>query len=224
MKKYVAIAGLVLVVFLGLFIMFCTRLVGHELASFDQSIIAQVELLVQPQLTPVMSAFTFLGSATGLIILLLLTVVLMLWRKKRWEALFLVVAMAGGTIFNQVLKMIFHRERPALHRLIEESGYSFPSGHSMSAIIFYGMLAVLLVVLVKSAVAKVFLCIGAGTLIVLIGLSRIYLGVHYPSDVLAGFAAGGVWMVACLIMLKLVLEKRSGALKADSGSSNRKKS
>lgn len=118
------------------------------------------------------------------------------------------LALGGGMVFNLLLKELFRRERPELHRLIEEGGYSFPSGHSMASFLFYGMVAVFLYLFVVSRLAKLGIVLAAVILIACVGASRIYLGVHYPSDVLAGYAAGGAWLVLCLLGMHLVLERR----------------
>ncbi len=207
-KKYVLISLMILFVFTFVFGKFADELIESELYHFDQSIIDWIQLFVRPQLTSIMKIFTFFGSTLALLFLLFLSVGLMIWQKKRWEAFFLVIGIAGGGIFNLLLKWIFHRHRPTLHRLIEETGYSFPSGHSMGAFIFYGMLCMLFFMFLKSRIAKAIMIVSTVLIIVMIGLSRVYLGVHYPSDVLAGYAAGGVWLTVCLIGLRLVLEVR----------------
>jgi membrane-associated phospholipid phosphatase len=208
MKKYVLISVTILSVFTFIFVRFADELIEAELYHFDQTIIDWIQSFVRPQLTSIMKVFTFFGSTVALILLLFISVVLLVWQKKRWEVIFLVIGIAGGGIFNLLLKWIFHRQRPTLHRLIEETGYSFPSGHSMGSFIFYGMLCMLYVMFLKSRTAKVIMIMSTVLIIVMVGLSRIYLGVHYPSDVLAGYAAGGTWLTICLIGLRLVLEAR----------------
>ncbi|QQE72661.1 phosphatase PAP2 family protein [Brevibacillus composti] len=208
-KRYFIISFLFLVLFLISFLVFAHHLIQNKLQVFDQLIIAKTQAMIHPQLTSMMKFFTFLGDPLTLLGVLLLAALTMFRQRKRWEALFLTVALAGGALFNWLLKWIFQRERPTLHRLIEETGYSFPSGHSMNAIILYGMIGMLCYLFLKNVWPKLLIVFGALLLILLIGNSRIYLGVHYPSDVAAGFAAGGVWLVICLIGLRLVLEWRS---------------
>jgi membrane-associated phospholipid phosphatase len=205
-KKYVLISVVILSVYTFIFERFADELIEAELYHFDQTIIDWIQSFVKPQLTSIMKIFTFLGSPLALFLLLIISASSMVWQKKRWEAFFLVIGIAGGGVFNLLLKWIFHRQRPTLHRLIEETGYSFPSGHSMGSFIFYGMLCMLLFMFLKSRTAKVIIIMSTVLIIVMIGLSRIYLGVHYPSDVLAGYAAGGVWLTICLIGLRIVLE------------------
>ncbi len=181
----------------------------QELYAFDSFVIAKIQSLITPKLTSVMFFFTFFASTWSLLTLTVISIGLMLWQHKRWEALFLLLALGGGMAFNLLLKWIYRRERPSIHRLVEESGYSFPSGHSMAAFLFFGMMAMLLTLFVVSRAAKAVIILASVVLILLVGISRIYLGVHYPSDVLAGFAAGGVWLVMCLLGLKIVVETRS---------------
>ncbi|MEJ8548506.1 phosphatase PAP2 family protein [Brevibacillus borstelensis] len=207
-KKYLIKSILALSVFIFIFTRFADEVMEQELTSFDHAVIHWIQSLISPQLTAIMKFFTFLGSTAALLALLVTSAVLMIWQKKRWEALFLVLALSGGVVFNQLLKWIFHRQRPNLHRLIEETGYSFPSGHSMSSIIFYGMLGMLFFMFARKRTPKIIITAAAIVLVLSIGISRIYLGVHYPSDVLAGFAAGGAWLTICLMGLKLVLELR----------------
>lgn len=207
-KRYLFQATFLLFLFVFIFERFADEMIEQDLYQFDSGIIHWVQGSITPPLTGLMKFFTFLGSTTAMIFLVILTVAIMIWRKKRWEALFFVLATGGGALFNQLLKWIFQRQRPALHRIIEETGYSFPSGHSMVSFICYGMLWMFLFLFFRAVWPKVMLTLLAVALILLIGISRIYLGVHYPSDVLAGFAAGGAWLVICLMGLRLVLEYR----------------
>ncbi|WP_051271051.1 phosphatase PAP2 family protein [Shimazuella kribbensis] len=209
-KKYMFISICFLSLFTFVFAKFADELVESELYHFDTTIIDWIGSFVKPPFTAIMKIFTFLGSPLALFLLVLICVSWMLWKKRRWEALFLTIGITGGGVFNLFLKWIFHRQRPTLHRLIEESGYSFPSGHSMGSIIFYGMLCMLLILFLNSRKAKVVVVLITVIIIISIGLSRIYLGVHYPSDVLAGYAAGGVWLTICLMGLKFVLDQRKG--------------
>ena len=160
-------------------------------------------------MTTTMEGFTFLGSYKGVISLTVITIIIMLVNRKWWETIFFILAVAGSHLFNDLLKWLFHRARPTIHPIITETGYSFPSGHSMSSIAIYGMLMFFLVLFFKKRWAKVTTVIVLSLIILLIGISRIYLGVHYPSDVIAGYTAGGTWLIVCLIFLRLIVEKRN---------------
>jgi undecaprenyl-diphosphatase len=113
----------------------------------------------------------------------------------------------GGEILNQLLKLLIHRARPEMI-LIHARGYSFPSGHAMLSVIAYGLFTYLLCLQNRSWKKRVVLVCGCAILALLIGLSRIYLGVHYFSDVVAGFAAGGLWLSTCITAIELVRKKR----------------
>ena len=132
-------------------------------------------------LTNIMKIITFLGSALSII---LLTVLLIIVVKGKRNKILILINVIVTTLLNQLLKNVFQRGRP-IDSIIEESGYSFPSGHSMVSMAFYGFLIYLLY---KSNIKYKGLIVGLlSVLIVLIGISRIYLGVHYPTDVIGGF-------------------------------------
>jgi undecaprenyl-diphosphatase len=159
---------------------------------------------------------TALGSAVVLVIMTLL-ILGYLWMTGRTRVLLLIaVATAGGQGLNLVLKHSFSRERPdaALH-LVEVSSTSFPSGHSMASSIFYLTIGVLLARTAKRRREKVYFVGSALLLTVLIGFSRVYLGVHYPTDVLAGWSAGTAWAMGCWLVADWL--GRRGELKKDTG-------
>lgn len=132
-------------------------------------------------LTNIMKIITFLGSALSII---LLTVLLIIVVKGKRNKILILINVIVTTLLNQLLKNVFQRGRP-IDSIIEESGYSFPSGHSMVSMAFYGFLIYLVY---KSNIKYKGLFVGLlSVLIVLIGISRIYLGVHYPTDVIGGF-------------------------------------
>lgn len=207
-KRFISYGIGLLIVFCFIFWKFAEELIEKELHTFDMTIINFIQSFISADNTRIMKLFTFMGSTTAIIGLAILVIFLMMLNKKWWEALFFTMAVAGSSIFNLFLKWIFHRARPTIHPLIAETGYSFPSGHSMVSFAFYGMLAYFLVLFLTNRVAKRIIVVAFSFLIFLIGISRIYLGVHYPSDVIAGFSAGGVWLIFCLMFLKIVLDIR----------------
>jgi len=118
----------------------------------------------------------------------------------RWRPPMLLLANLGGVwILNTALKDLYRRDRPTIRHLVEAGGYSFPSGHAMSSAAFYGMIGYLLWKAYRRSWQGAWLFPALAALLVLIiGWSRVYLGVHFPSDVLAGYAAGGFWLLLCL--------------------------
>ena len=140
--------------------------------------------LISDFATPIAKFITNFGGA---IFIILLTVILITVIKNKKIGLSILTNLAIITILNQLLKRILQRPRPTEYRIIEESGYSFPSGHSMISMAFYGYLIYLIYKYVENKNVKWILISLLSILICLIGISRIYLGVHYTSDVLGGF-------------------------------------
>ena len=140
--------------------------------------------LISDFATPIAKFITNFGGA---IFIILLTVILIAVIKNKKIGLSILTNLAIITILNQLLKRILQRPRPTEFRIIEESGYSFPSGHSMISMAFYGYLIYLIYKYVENKNVKWILISLLSILICLIGISRIYLGVHYTSDVLGGF-------------------------------------
>ena len=129
----------------------------------------------------------FITNFGGAIFLIVLTITLILLIKNKKIGFSIFINLASVTILNQLLKRILQRPRPTEFRIVEESGYSFPSGHSMVSMAFYGYLIYLIYKYVENKYIKWISIIMLSILICSIGVSRIYLGVHYTSDVLGGF-------------------------------------
>lgn len=140
--------------------------------------------LISDFATPIAKFITNFGGA---IFLISIAVILFIVIKNKKIGISIITNLGIITILNQLLKRILQRPRPEEFRIINESGYSFPSGHSMISMAFYGYLIYLIYKYVKNKYLKWFLITILGILIANIGISRIYLGVHYTSDVLAGF-------------------------------------
>jgi membrane-associated phospholipid phosphatase len=120
--------------------------------------------------------------------------------QRRWSALAVwLVAVIGGEALNLLLKDLFARPRPRFERpLVVETSHSFPSGQAMESLVVYGMLAYFAMLILRGSGKRVAVAVGAAVLVVLIGLGRAYLGAHYLSDVVGGFAAGGAWLGAVI--------------------------
>ncbi|MEF2247779.1 phosphatase PAP2 family protein [Paenibacillus sp. IITD108] len=161
----------------------------------DQSVASYIQGFEADKITSIMMFFTTVGS-TKFTILITLGVLAILYAKfrKANELLFICAVLGGSALLNTVLKLTFHRARPEVHRLIEETGFSFPSGHTMAALALYGAVAFLLW-RHASTVALRALIIGITALFIfMIAVSRIYLGVHFPSDIAGGILASGMWL------------------------------
>ena len=160
------------------------------LQQLELQFIAYVQQFVTPPLTAEVMLVTASGSSTFYLLASALVCCWYLYSRQKDRLYLYLVCLCGGGILNQVLKRIFERVRPDIFPVIAESGYSFPSGHAMGAICFYGILAYFAGLGLRSKPLRWGLMAAAGIYILLIGLSRVYLGVHYPTDILAGYAAG----------------------------------
>ncbi len=144
-------------------------------------------------LTEAMRAFSLLGTAVVLTILTLTAVTLLYYLRRIRAALLFAIAMGGEVVIEFSLKHAFHRPRPIPFFGQAPHSYSFPSGHALASVCFYATAAAILAPLVRRS-ARWCIWIAALLLIVLTGFSRVYLGVHYPSDVIAGYCAGICWI------------------------------
>lgn len=170
--------------------------VNREMYKVDSLVSAFIRGFATPELTSLMKLFTFLGSPFMVIITALLAVTYL--KKKRFsrEPYLVASSLAGAWLLNELFKQIFRRPRPDVNRLVEAAGFSFPSGHAMVSTAFYGLLAYLLWKNSGGRLIRQLTTCALILTVLLTGISRVYLGVHYPSDVMAGFAAGG----ACLAL------------------------
>ena len=161
--------------------------------------------LIRDSLTPIFKIITWFGSATCLI---LLALILFFTIKNKKVGLLSGANLVIVTILSQALKIIIQRPRPTEYHIINETGYSFPSGHSMVSMAFYGFLIYLIYKNIKNKYLKISLIVILSLLIVMIGISRIYLGVHYTSDVCAGFLVSLSYLIIYINFAnKLVLSR-----------------
>jgi undecaprenyl-diphosphatase len=163
----------------------------------DDSIRNYFHSFASPLLTRFMLAVSFTGTVRFLVVLGLIVLVTMLYLKERRAAAIFLITMAGEIVLELTLKASYERARPEpFLKLPVPATYSFPSGHAMGSFCFYGILAWILIRRIDSLPLRIAIAVAASVWILLIGLSRIYLGVHYASDVVAGYMAGLIWTAA----------------------------
>ncbi len=178
-----------------------------EAFSLDTTLLLQIHQWANPVLDRVMLGLTQLGNPSFIVGLVISSLGWLWWKHKRTEAQLFAIASLGALVLNAGLKLFFAKPRPTLwNYLITEKSFSFPSGHALGSMVIYGFLAYLL----ASQFPKFSLPIytAAVGLIAAIGLSRLYLGVHWPTDVLAGYAIGFLWLRTCITLLKLQAQPR----------------
>ncbi len=171
-------------------------IIGYKLVS---------TFLISDFATPIAKFITNFGGA---IFLITLTIVLFVLIKNKKIGISIFSNLVIITILNQILKAVLQRPRPTEYRIVEETGYSFPSGHSMVSMAFYGYLIYLIYKYVKNNYIKWISIVLLSILVCSIGLSRIYLGVHYTSDVLGGFLISMSYLVIYISAINKFLLKK----------------
>jgi membrane-associated phospholipid phosphatase len=172
--------------------------------GFDHAVFAFARGHTSPGFTDFMTFVTFFASKNFLISgSLSLAFLFLFFKKHRWYSLKIPVVAAGSTLLNQGMKFWFGRPRPET-AFLEQTGLSFPSGHAMIGGAFYGLLMYLVWTTIRPAAWRWLLVLLLAIWVLLIGYSRIYLNVHYASDVLAGWAAGFLFLILTLLILRKV--------------------
>jgi undecaprenyl-diphosphatase len=181
--------------------------------GIDEWLIQHIQQWESNGLTDVMKFFSFIGSGRIVAVLAIVVIPILVLLKHRLEIIIFIVTVSGSAVLNTKLKLLFERTRPIIHPIIAQTGYSFPSGHAMSAFTFYGIVTFLLWRKISSRAGR-FLLIGFSLfMIFIIGLSRVYLGVHYPSDVFGGYLASCTWLTVMVGVLHyFTVNKKFAAL------------
>lgn len=180
----------------------------QRIRAFDNKITDVIRSLHSDAMTVWMKGFTELGSEFLVILLVVIFAAVLAVIGYRRELIFYLGAIGASALLNLLLKTIFHRARPDINRIIEASGFSFPSGHSMSAFTLYGITIYFLWKHLKSRWMRVAVIVIGTLLIIMIGTSRIYLGVHYPSDVIGGYLVSAAWLSVSIGLYERFLERR----------------
>ncbi len=180
------------------------------LNNFDHFIAAPLLASRSLEKTTFYSYTTDMGGTLFILLMTLLVSLYFILKKKDFKTAYWYIfhVAIGAGVLNQVVKLIFQRTRPTIEHLVLQDGYSFPSGHSMASLICYGGIVLLIFHLNQNKWIKFLACLFATVLIIAVGISRIYLGVHFPSDVLAGFCLAGSWLsLSAAIYSKKILKK-----------------
>jgi len=202
---YLTIGVLITLFFIYLFFGIVQDYIGQEkLIQFDLRVINMFSIFRTDSLNQIMLFVTYLAKAeiitVGTIVFSLILILIRKWRLLNA----LLISVLGGELFVWIIKNIMDRPRPSLtNALVAESSYSFPSGHTFVAIAFYGLLVYFVIQSERNKFLKIISFLAGLVLIVWIGLSRIYLGAHWPSDVFASLAAGTAWITIIITSLKI---------------------
>lgn len=195
-KKTILILTITILLFTTLSILILT----NNITYFDTLIQTYIISKRNDTLTKILLTITNLASPIFLIILSISLIIII---KNKKLPIYIVLNLISAFITNTIAKHLFIRQRPININLIEESGYSYPSGHSMVGMSFYIFILYLLLQHIKNKKTKIMLIIIFITITLLIGFSRIYLGVHYPSDVIGGFLLSSIYLTLYIQNIKL---------------------
>ena len=169
----------------------------------DIAVSAWFHAHTHPVLTQIMLVITHAHSTLAICLLALGIGLWLLRRRRFWWLLALILSVPGGLILNAAVKQAIRRARPHFDDpLLTLTSYSFPSGHTAGATVFYGFLTVLLLAHVRETRWRVAIVAGASGMVVLVALSRVYLGVHYLSDVIGAIVEGAIWLALCLTAVR----------------------
>lgn len=172
--------------------------------NLDSVIIGFFYTIRSPLLTQVMEFFSFLGKDVWIFSSAPIIIILAIKKHKK-EAFLFSIALLMGYVINMSIKWFIARPRPLISPLTLESFYSFPSGHSMDSFVFYSLIAFFVFRFTRNKKLSITICALSFLLVVLISVSRIYLGVHYPTDVIAGMI-GGFWWVVTVIFFEKIMD------------------
>jgi undecaprenyl-diphosphatase len=184
---------------LFLFAKLASEMREGETVGFDNGVRGWVHQFASPGMTQAMTFISLLGYD---ILLAELVIAILIFLRIGWRraAIWLSVTMVGSVLLDLTLKHVFHRPRPVPYFGDAPHSYSFPSGHALASFCFYGVLAGLIVDRAERLSVRVAVGVLAAVLVLGIGISRIYLGVHYPSDVVAGYIAAAMWVGTMLVI------------------------
>lgn len=201
----VIIALIVVIGGINLFIELTDELTTDTLATYDQTITDYVISYRSPALTNYFIFVTHVGDFYGYLVVLVSSVLVSLLVFKRWKYVAqITIVLALSAVSNMILKRFIDRARPGIEHLVSVETLSYPSGHAMSAMAFYGFIIYLFYRFKMNLFLKVTVMLLLFILVLSIGISRIYLGVHFPSDIAGGFIAGFIWVGFCVILFDLI--------------------
>jgi undecaprenyl-diphosphatase len=206
-KKKNKVVNVFMIISLIIFIIICYLLLTNKLSIIDNYIYNSISRMINNTNTEIMKGITSFGNVDLIILISFFILVLLINHPKYYlygPAIFFVAGSSDAISF--ILKDIFHRSRPDVLRLVTENSYSFPSAHSLVSICFYGIIIYQVIKMLKGKSRYIVTSLLV-LLIILIGLSRIYLGVHYFSDIIGGYCIGFIWLIVCIRLIKRFLKQ-----------------
>lgn len=202
-KNYIKenkITTIILIILILLFTIFSYLVFNDKIINIDTSLHSFVLNIRNNNLTPI---FLFITNLADAIFLIIVSVILLIIIKKKKIPVYIIINLTCSFLTNEIAKNIFVRSRPIGINLIDETGLSYPSGHSMVSLAYYGFIAYLLYINTKNKIIKTAIVLITSLIALSIGFSRIYLGVHYSSDVIGGFLLASIYLIIYIKCIKL---------------------
>lgn len=210
------IAFVVFVVGMNLFVELSEEVSGNTLRRYDTRVTDYITSFRTPELNKIFQFITDLGDVYAYLVATTIAALFFFFKLKNKRFIFqLLGVVILSALANIVLKRAFNRARPTLEHLVVVKSLSYPSGHAMSAMAFYGFLTYLIFQIKMANWLRAILTVIFVFLILSIGISRIYLGVHFPSDVAGGFIAGLIWVAFCVVLFNIIALLRMRRRKRD---------
>ncbi|HEU5145640.1 MAG TPA: phosphatase PAP2 family protein [Chryseosolibacter sp.] len=221
----IAVSAVLFIIAMNLFVGLTDELAENDLVSVDEAVSEYIVSYRSEALTSYFTLVTDLGDRYTYIILTVLLAAYFFFKNRSWKFIGqTTIVLLLASLSSVVLKRVFNRSRPSLEHLVEVNTLSYPSGHSMSAMAFYGFLVYLCVRHGMPGWFRGILITVLVFLILSIGVSRIYLGVHYPTDVAGGFIGGLIWVAFCAVVFSIfeLLRRRQSSREAAEDEANYK--
>jgi membrane-associated phospholipid phosphatase len=211
LRLHLTIGILVLVIAGLLFAFIAAQVVsGDALTSVDVQLAQWLHERSRPLLTQGLLIISSVHDPIVISVVAALIMLTLAWKKHWYAAIAFLLGVQGGMLLNLLVKQVFHRARPSFENpLVTLTTYSFPSGHVAATTVFYGVLAALLISQTPSRGRAFCIALAALAMVMLVAFSRMYLGAHYLTDVLAGFLEAVAWLALCLTAIKIYLDYRA---------------
>lgn len=203
---YLAVSFVLITLGISLFASLADEVIEGETLAFDEAVLRWFEQLHSPFLDTSVTVATSFGGVLAIVVLTVVFASAFWLKKRRRAALQLTISVLGVAMLNLVLKSLFSRSRPELwEQVVLETSYSFPSGHAMAS----SALALTMVLLLWQTRWRWWVVAIVSLYVVIIGLSRLYLGVHYPSDIVAGWTISAVWVATSAVLVGAIGVRRT---------------
>lgn len=183
-------------------------LAGYGFSTIDQPPLDWTIAHRAPTLTSIALIVSALGDVAAMMTMAVIGCAVLAWRGHWWPAGLVAIAAGGAAVLSPVTKQLVGRARPpVVDRLVPETNQAFPSGHALGSFVVVGILAVVVLTRLRHPLVRAVTIVGAAMFVVAVGVSRLYLGVHWPTDILGGWLMGALWLGICLLGYRILTDR-----------------